>query len=448
MAKLSNRTYGVEFEIFFTERNWKKLLRDFGVTESGDWYADTREVLAAIGLPDWEAEHDGSIKGGDVQVEVKTPILQGPSGLKQVMNFCGVFKKYAQVNESAGVHVHVGAGDFKDPNSTAERLTMALLHYKNVEDIFDSLTMAHRRGNASYYARSPYSSGRILAQYKDIISSNRRSIISMISALQDDRYMKMNLASLIDHGTIEFRQMHGTLNGELVKNWIIICMAFLDTVRETEGHFVEMLKALKADRSEIKSEMTKVQETKVAQVFAFYLVHEILIHGLLPSSTNSDFKRLMKKDVKERDAASLAQKVYPYITDIQQANRNGQSYLYFYIPAKAFEFMFRPDSIGYGLKLAIDAFKENPQNVMFVRNCHIANDASGVRVLMNKNAAIAVAEEYLGVGSTGISISKDYLDTVEKSKELTAKGLPSRNISKLSQQLAKSPMYEGKKGKK
>lgn len=448
MAKLSNRTYGVEFEIFFTDRNWKKLLRDFGVEETGDWYTNTDQVLSAIGLPDWKAEHDGSIKGGDVQVEVKTPILQGPSGLKQVAKFCGVFKKYAQVNESAGVHVHVGAGDFKDPNSTAERLTMALLHYKNVEDMFDSLTMAHRRGNASYYARSPYSSGRILAQYKEIISSNRRSLISMINALQDDRYMKMNLASLIEHGTIEFRQMHGTLNGELVKNWIIICMAFLDTVRETEGYFVDMLKALKADKSEIKQEMTKEQEVKVAQVFTFFLTLEILTHGILQSSTNADFKRLMRKDIKERDANALAQRIYPQIADIQQASRNGQTFLYFHIPSEAFAFMFRPDAISYGLKLAIDSFKENPENVMFIRNCHIASDSSGVRVLMNKNAALAVAEEYLGTGSTKVSISKDYLDTVERSKELTSKGIPSRNVSKLTQQLAKSPMYEGKKGKK
>ena len=69
------------------------------------------------------ADTAGSFDFGkfEVEAEIVKPILRGSEGLKQVYKFCTIFREYAKVNESTGVHVHVDAADFKNGDTAAER---------------------------------------------------------------------------------------------------------------------------------------------------------------------------------------------------------------------------------------------------------------------------------------------------------------------------------------
>lgn len=272
----SNRTFGVEFEVFFDHKKlvdmvydypkvFEKQLQNFAkfaaednnkatketaykdVEAYGfshvfdtDYYVVIEKLIKALGLTGWKLHEDLSIEGPN-PIEIVTPPLQGASGIAQVVKFCNVFGKYASVNQSTGLHVHVGAADFLTRNSAAQRLTIALLHYKNFEPLFDSLVDASRRNNR--FAGSIDSQEQILSNYKQIVQADSKKLNSLLNILtKGERYKKLNLESLAKHKTLEFRQMQGTLNPAIVRNWIIICTSFVDMVIETETTFFNLLK--------------------------------------------------------------------------------------------------------------------------------------------------------------------------------------------------------------
>ena len=62
------------------------------------------------------------------------------------------------------------------------------------------------------------------------------------------RYHKLNLESLVRHGTVEFRQHSGTVDGEKMANWVMLVGGFVEcavsakTIRKTgEGKFENLL---------------------------------------------------------------------------------------------------------------------------------------------------------------------------------------------------------------
>lgn len=281
---LSTRTFGVEFEVFFEHVKLVDMVYDFPKvfeTElqiAGEWFTEdgkpnTREtaygyakaygfsevfnldyynavdkLLKAQKFNGWKLHEDLSIEGPN-PIEVVTPILQGTTGIQQVVRFCNIFQKYASVNESTGLHVHVGASDFLNRGSAARRLTLALLHFKNFEPLFDSLVASHRKDNR--FAMSLDSHDEILTNYKRIIQDDATKLNAMLNILtKNERYKKLNLESLAKHKTIEFRQMQGTLNPNIVKNWIVICLSFVDMIISTEASFVGLLKNLTAIKEE------------------------------------------------------------------------------------------------------------------------------------------------------------------------------------------------------
>lgn len=207
-----------------------------------DYYIIIKKYLKAIGYGTWKLHEDVTIQGSN-PIEIVTPVMQGASGISQVSKFCNIISKYASTNDSCGLHVHVGAADFLEAGSAASRLTLALLHFKNFEPLFDSLVAANRRNNE--FARSLDEQNDILTNYKQIISADAKKLDSMLNILtKGERYKKLNLESLAKHKTIEFRQMQGTVNAAVVKNWIVICMSFVDMVIQTEMAFVGLLKEL------------------------------------------------------------------------------------------------------------------------------------------------------------------------------------------------------------
>ena len=259
MAAMSKRTFGVEFELFIPYTNIRALQKKYPQLHV-DWIKEdsypayvrneedvVEQLLSMIGLSHWNLHEDGSIDPGQtpaISIEVVTPILQGEKGIAEVKKFCDFFSTFGKVNNSCGTHVHVDGKDFKQKNKAAERLTLALLHYSSLEKVFDSLVHASRRKNKAYYAQGPGDEEEIIQRYKSLIQEDSQSLIKILSHLGPGRYAKLNLQSLQKHGTLEFRQLQGTLNATLIVNWIKIVTAFVDMIIKTEKDFKEMFKAL------------------------------------------------------------------------------------------------------------------------------------------------------------------------------------------------------------
>lgn len=268
---LSSRTFGVEFELFFEDKDIdallnanKKYLNLKPSKNDIQWFRDdyefdhrdnetlkefikrrTKEFIEdaykhywedynlydlvqtileeRLGLEKWTINDDCSIDGGKVTMEIVTPVLKGEKGLKEITKFLNYFKKYASVNESCGLHVHVGASDFIRSKNNSELFASALLYYSSFESIFDSLVIRNRREDYNDYALPAFDAHKIVAQL---------SLGNKGHNIQYERYSKLNLCSIDKYGTIEFRQMHGVLDPRVVTNWVKVCTSFVDMVKE------------------------------------------------------------------------------------------------------------------------------------------------------------------------------------------------------------------------
>lgn len=262
--KLSSRTFGVEFELFFTKQNLTKLLTDnktiiceqdtedlkqeyseykkrskkpisFPKFRERDYTSCIREIVndsyevydciydileEKLGLQNWDVKEDCSIHGGNLTMEIVTPILKGEKGLSDITKFLKYFSQFASVNDTCGLHVHVGAGDFISAKNSNELYAAAILQYYTFENIFDSMVTRKRRENNNSYTQA--------VAKPDIVLS---SFLEGDEDIQDDRYYKLNLQALHDHGTLEFRQMHGVLDYRVVTNWVKLCTSFVDKIK-------------------------------------------------------------------------------------------------------------------------------------------------------------------------------------------------------------------------
>ena len=149
---------------------------------------------------------DASISGND-PVECVTPILNGTRGFSSLKSCCNALHAAnAKVNESTGLHVHVGGIE----NET--QYINVFKNYRLLENLIDTFMANSRRD--SRWARSlrPY------------CFDSCYSIASVERVLDYDRYFKVNPCSWARHRTIEFRQHQGSTNYEKIKMWARFCI--------------------------------------------------------------------------------------------------------------------------------------------------------------------------------------------------------------------------------
>jgi len=196
----------------------------------------------------WKIVSDCSIRGNQ-GFELVSPILEGDNGLMQIEVVCQVLKTLnAKVNTSCGLHVHVDARDINTDG--LKRVSKMWMKY---ESCFDSIVTPSRRNN-------PYAKG-LRSKYQSLDAAfvaidkavNRNEIIMAMNGdgYGTSRYHKLNFESLLRHGTIEFRQHQGTVDGAKITNWVKLVGGFVEcaitakTIRKTgEGKFDNLLDVL------------------------------------------------------------------------------------------------------------------------------------------------------------------------------------------------------------
>lgn len=119
----------------------------------------------------------------------------------------------ASTNETCGIHVHIDCSWLENYNSRTQRkfFVMLLEQYQKHEAKFDSFVSKNRRDNSNRYCQS-------------MVNVSESNMFS-------DRYRKLNFQSFTRHKTVEFRQLHGTLNADTVIAWIKLCNTFTANVR-------------------------------------------------------------------------------------------------------------------------------------------------------------------------------------------------------------------------
>ena len=236
MTNMREQTFGVEIEMtgITRSRAAKTIAAYFGTEAShyGGGY-DAHHAKDSQGRI-WKAMSDSSIRAqrkdgshaSDLyKTEVVTPILRY-SDIEDLQEILRKLRKAgAVVNESTGIHIHIGAENF-----TPATLCNLLKNIRSKEDI---LYKALKVGDS----RSRYCK-KTNQKLIDMIERNRPATRQKLADLwyaeapygrdthyNSSRYHGLNLHAYFTKGTVEFRLFNSTLHAGELKAYIQFCMA-------------------------------------------------------------------------------------------------------------------------------------------------------------------------------------------------------------------------------
>lgn len=190
----SEISFGIEIEVIIPA----------GALAVGGYYVG-REIAQ---LPGWQAKHDGSISPGRGRVgcEFVSPVLKGADGIQQVLQAIAFIKSIGgRVNQSCGLHVHVG---FDKSNATASTKLATLV--ANFEKAIYASTGTRTREQGRY-CRPIQGLG---------------NAVDALRVARSNRYHVCNFAT--PHPTVEFRAFAGTLNESKIIAHIMMAVGMVE----------------------------------------------------------------------------------------------------------------------------------------------------------------------------------------------------------------------------
>ena len=181
----STRTFGVELET-----------------------AECRYAERLEGKTSFGAKYDATCSGR----EFVSPILSGNEGLRVIRHFCDHAKRRGWVvDEGCGVHLHLGMQD--EAEATVQRISVAYVHTYRTWLTLVAPDRAHNE-----YCCPPTVTPARLQSANDF----------MDYCSNVNRYQFINFAAYSRHTTLEIRGLEGTLDKNLITNWVIAHLAFAD----------------------------------------------------------------------------------------------------------------------------------------------------------------------------------------------------------------------------
>lgn len=233
---MKDQTFGIEIEMTGITRYEasKTVAKYFGTTEQyvGGSY-NAYEVKDQMGRK-WQIVSDASIRAenkrgqttdNDYKVEIVSPICRY-SDIETVQELIRALRKAGmRVNETTGIHIHIG----KDGH-TARSLKNIVNIMASKEDIlFKALEVNYERAD-----RWCKKVDTTLIEKINRVSSPTENLVRKIwyngndgahRHYHESRYHALNLHSVWQKGTIEFRCFNSTTHAGKVKAFIQLCLA-------------------------------------------------------------------------------------------------------------------------------------------------------------------------------------------------------------------------------
>jgi len=173
----------------------------------------------------WKVVYDGSVSRGS---EVVSPILKGFEGKAQIDAVCEALREAGcTTSRATGLHVHHDAADL-----TPKQIGMAFGTYAAFQTLLDMSVSSSRRNNG-YSRRVPVSVTDNGNDKWDDVTTRTAALRKLNSLKGSTRYSAMNHDSMNPrssqyHGTIEFRQHQGTLNGSKIWAWVLVSQSIIE----------------------------------------------------------------------------------------------------------------------------------------------------------------------------------------------------------------------------
>lgn len=179
--------------------------------ECAVWYEEHDEWQEA-----YDRYNDSYDSGDDDDdcAEFVSPILHSfhSKGLEKIVTALAENPQ----NDSAGVHVHVDAGDL-----TAQQIGGLVYGYNVLEPL---LEQSYRRNTREYCKPRPLSEVFSIEKQIEEGTDPRRNYLG-------DRYVSLNVNSLVSHGTIEFRAMGPVYDYEYLTRWAYLCRELVNAAK-------------------------------------------------------------------------------------------------------------------------------------------------------------------------------------------------------------------------
>jgi hypothetical protein len=164
----------------------------------------------------WKITSDASIN--PVGVEVVSPILKGKRGLAELKKCIGAIRRAGgSVNKSVGIHVHFGANGLE-----LDHFKNILYNYAGFEPIINK-TLYESRRNSRW--------AQLVSSIPDLTNKIDRS--NSFDELATNvfggdpynyrggaRYYSVNFMAYRRHGTLEFRQLQGSVEEDTIIYWV------------------------------------------------------------------------------------------------------------------------------------------------------------------------------------------------------------------------------------
>lgn len=153
----------------------------------------------------WKVVTDSSVHGR-FPFELVSPKLYGQDGLREVERVMRIVRELGgRVNRSCGLHIHHSAQEL-----SPKQARMVSHFYSALYDCFNSIFSLSRHHNV--YAAVDNAQRVHQMRDGDMRTANRGAV---------------NLTAIFRHGTIEFRQHQGSLNGTKATSWIVFTQQFM-----------------------------------------------------------------------------------------------------------------------------------------------------------------------------------------------------------------------------
>lgn len=213
----NNTKFGIEIE-FFT--NYKTGIPASNIKNiiSGSIYDICEHLKVSTSLPfvvgtrsqsqlsRWKLTTDSSVQENGL--EIVSPILSGEEGMKQVQTVLDCLSKFAIVDNTCGLHVHVDA-------TTLDTQQVALVAILG-QSLY-SFVPAKRYHDR--YAK--------LFTIQEMIELKK--FPKTLPPVQREKFV--NIQAFGKHGTVEFRGLEGTLEFDVLSSWIEIVTSLVTYVK-------------------------------------------------------------------------------------------------------------------------------------------------------------------------------------------------------------------------
>jgi len=222
--QMKQQRFGIEIEMTgITRRRAAEIIAEhFGTTAYGEAARDQQGR-------NWKLEYDGSISRSGSQetsCELVSPICTYED-IKDIQEIVRkLHKAGARTNDSCGIHIHIDGA----PHNAGTLRNICNIMVSKEDLITKSLQIgAHRQNNYCKKAdgsfierinrRHTRTKENFMHQWYQGSNDNRHA------RYHQSRYRMLNLHSMTDKGTVEFRMFNGTMHAGKIRAYIMLCLA-------------------------------------------------------------------------------------------------------------------------------------------------------------------------------------------------------------------------------